>query len=319
MHRMFMKLLENATGVSEFIIAINIDIRGFSSFSKRVESPDVAMFIKRVYMNLIDNYFPNASFFKPTGDGLLIILPYSEKNLEKIARQTIASCLKILIEFGTFCSNDPMINFEIPRKVGIGISRGTACRLVSKNKTLDYSGRVLNLASRLMDLARPTGIVFDAGFGIELLSDNQIKLFAKDSVYIKGIAEEEPIEIYYTKRFTSISPLNKHPLKEIKWKTITDIKTLKQIKDFGPRFVYDLPTEPMDPDNIKVKVKHTGVVRGRKRKEIVSMFDFPNFEYFQEAGRSKVRIEFDSLAKRLEANGVKDSWKIKIEILYPER
>ena len=319
MHRTFRKLLENAIGVSEFIIAINIDIRGFSSFSKEVESPDVAMFIKRVYMKLIDNYFPNASFFKPTGDGLLIILPYSEKNLEKIARQTIASCLKILREFGAFCSNDPMINFEVPRRVGIGISRGTACRLVSRNKKLDYSGRVLNLASRLMDLARPTGIVFDAGFGIELLSDNQIKLFAKDSVYIKGIAEEEPIEIYYTRRFTSISPLNKHPLKEIKWNTITDTKSLKQIKDFGPIFVYDLPTKPMDPDNIKVKVEHPGVVRGRRRKGIAFAFDFPNFEYFREAGKSKVRIDFDSLAERLEENGVKDNWKVEVEIMYPER
>jgi len=319
MHRMFRKLLENATGVSEFIIAINIDIRGFSSFSKRVESPDVAMFIKKVYMKLIDNYFPNASFFKPTGDGLLIIIPYSEENLEDIARQTIASCLKILTEFGALCSNDPMINFEVPRRVGIGISRGTACRLVSKNKTLDYSGRALNLASRLMDLARPTGIVFDAGFGIELLSDNQIKLFAKDSVYIKGIAEKEPIDIYYTKELTRISPLNKHPLKKIKWNTITDTKTLKQIKDFGPRFAYDLPTEPMDPDNIKVKIEHPGVVRGRRRKEIVAMFDFPNFEYFREAAKPKIEIEFGSLAKRLEANGVKDNWEVKIEIMYPER
>ncbi len=170
-----------------------------------------------------------------------------------------------------------------------------------------------------MDLARPTGIVFDAGFGIELLSDKQIKLFAKDSVYIKGIAEKEPIEIYYTKVLTSISPLNKHPLKEIKWNTITDTKTLKQIKDFGPRFVYDLPTEPMDPDNLKVKIEHTGVVRGRRRKEIVAMFDFPNFKYFREARKHKIEIEFDSLTKRLEANGVKDNWEVKIEIMYPER
>jgi len=290
-----------------------------SSFSKEVESPDVAMFIKKVYMKLIDDYFPNASFFKPTGDGLFIIIPYSEENLEDIARQTIAFCLKVLTEFGAFCSNDQMINFEVPRRVGIGISRGTACRLVSKNKTLDYSGRVLNLASRLMDLARPTGIVFDAGFGIELLSDNQIKLFAKDSVYIKGIAEKEPIDIYYTKELTHISLLNKHPLKEIKWNTITDTKTLKQIKDFGPRFVYDLPTKSIDPDNIKVKIKHTGVVRGRRRKEILAEFDFPNFEYFREAGKSKVRIDFESLAKRLEVNGVKDNWEVKIEIMYPER
>ena len=81
MHREFRELLEKATGFSEFVVAINVDIRGFSPFSKTVESPEVAMFIKRVYMKLIDEYFSNASFFKPTGDGLLVILPYTEENL----------------------------------------------------------------------------------------------------------------------------------------------------------------------------------------------------------------------------------------------
>ena len=114
MHRTFRKLLENATGVSEFVIAINLDIRGFSSFSKEVESPDAAIFIKKVYRKLIDDYFPNASFFKPTGDGLLIILPYTENNLQDILRNTINSCFKALTNFGSFCANDPMINFNVP-------------------------------------------------------------------------------------------------------------------------------------------------------------------------------------------------------------
>ncbi|MCJ7692880.1 MAG: hypothetical protein MUO22_05640 [Sedimentisphaerales bacterium] len=72
MHRNLRKLLENAEGVSEFIIAINVDIRGFSEFSLQVESPDAAMYVKRVYIRLVDDYLTGASFFKPTGDGLLL-------------------------------------------------------------------------------------------------------------------------------------------------------------------------------------------------------------------------------------------------------
>lgn len=78
MHREFKELLKDATGMSEYVIAVNLDIRGFSSFSKKVESPDVALFIKKVYSKLLDGYFPNASFFKPTGDGLLLTIPYNE-------------------------------------------------------------------------------------------------------------------------------------------------------------------------------------------------------------------------------------------------
>ena len=319
MHRVFRKLLEDATGLSEFVIVVNLDIRGFSSFSKQVESPDVAMFIKKVYAKLIDDYFPDASFFKSTGDGLLITILYKKEDLQSKAEKTIDSCFRALTDFGAFCTKDPMINFEVPTKLGIGLSRGTACRLVSKEQTLDYSGRVLNLASRLMDFARPTGIVFDAGFDIELLSDEQIKSFAKDTVYIKGIAREEPIEIYYTKELTRIPPLNKQPLDKVKWDSCKQTLTLRQIKDYPERFVYSLETEPLDPTQVKVKVTFPGVVRGRKRKDFESLFDFSNFEYSSEAGKPVVVLDFASLAKRLETSGVKDSWEVNIEITYPSR
>jgi len=208
MHREFRKLLEKATGASELVVAVNVDIRGFSSFSKTVDSLQAALFIKRVYMKLIDEYFSNQSFFKPTGDGLLIIIPYNEENLDEVLNETIISCLKVVVDFSSFCSSDPLINFNVPGKVGIGLSRGSACRLFSEDKTLDYSGSVLNIASRLMDLARPKGIVFDANLGIELLPDKVLTLFEKDDAFIKGVSEGEPIDIYRTKNIR-IPPLNK--------------------------------------------------------------------------------------------------------------
>jgi class 3 adenylate cyclase len=319
MHRRFKELLESADGVSEFIIAVNLDIRGFSSFSKGVESPDVAMFIKRVYKRLLDKYFPDASFFKPTGDGLLLTIPYNERTLQEVTRNTFDSCFKVLRDYGSFCKNDPMINFDIPKKIGIGLSRGTACRLVAKGKTLDYSGRVLNLASRLMDFARPTGIVFDAEFDIKLLSDRQKKLFWRDSIYIKGVAEREPIAIYYTNDLTVISPINKRPLAKIKWAKVVDIKSLKQIKEVGPKFLYDLKTEPANSREIELKVTHPVISKGRKLRGILNHFYFNGFEYFLELGKPVLRVDFDELAERLEESEVKDNWDIELNIIYPER
>jgi class 3 adenylate cyclase len=249
MHREFRELLEKATGASELVVAVNVDIRGFSSFSKTVDSLQAALFIKRVYMKLIDEYFSNRSFFKPTGDGLLIIMPHNEENLDEVLKKTITSCLKVMVDFSSFCSRDPLINFNVPGKVGIGLSRGSACRLFSEDKTLDYSGSVLNIASRLMDLARPMGIVFDANLGIELLPDRVIKLFEKDYAFIKGISEGEPIDIYRTKNIR-IPPLNKQPIGDMKWEVKEDTKKLKQIKDFGPWFAYNLPSKPINLDQI---------------------------------------------------------------------
>ena len=69
MHTIFKESLKNAIGVAKFVIAINIDVRGFSSFSKQVESPESALFIKKIFLKIINKYFNTASFFKSTGDG----------------------------------------------------------------------------------------------------------------------------------------------------------------------------------------------------------------------------------------------------------
>lgn len=319
MHREFRKLLEKAKGCSEHVVAVNVDIRGFSSFSKTVESSDVAMFIKRVYKKLIDKYFPNASFYKPAGDGLLIIVPYTEKSLKQLVTRCVRACFRVLKDFGSFCAKDPMINFEVPKKVGIGLSRGSACCLVSDGKILDYSGRALNLASRLMDLARPSGIVFDANFNIALLPNDLKRLFKKETVYIKGIAELKAMEIYCTKDYTRISQLSKQPIEEIKWNTKKDTLTLKKIRDFEPLFVYELPSKPLDSNKIKVKIDHPAVVRGRHKKGIWTSFSFPHFKYSLEAGKPLVSIEFDELADQLEEYGIKDNWSVEIKIIYPEK
>src|SRR5882724_5082780 len=164
MNQRFVDALVNAQGRSEFVIVVVADIRGFSAFSTVNESPNIAMFIKRFYLQLINKYFMTANFVKATGDGLLMTFPYSETDLPEVSETVITSCLSCLKDFPNICSNDPMINFTIPQEIGFGIARGTACCLYSGDEILDYSGHLLNLASRLNDLARPNGIVIDGAF-----------------------------------------------------------------------------------------------------------------------------------------------------------
>lgn len=318
MHREFRKLLDKATAFSQFIIAVNIDIRDFSTFSLSADSSEAAIFIRKVYKKLIDEYFPGAAFFKPAGDGLLIFIPYLEDNLQVVLNDTIITCSKLMVEFGAFCSNDPMINFEVPQRLGIGLSRGATCKLVSEDKILDYSGKVINLASRLMDLARPSGIVFDAKLGIDLIPEEFVKDLEKDKVYIKGISEREPIEIFHSKD-AQIPSINKRPFDKIKWNSNKDKKKLKQIRDLGPRFHYPIPIDPIDPNLIEVKISYPAIVRGRKQKGVLSFINFANFQYMFDKGKPKVMVQFDALANRLESLGIKDDWEIQIEIIYPEQ
>ena len=156
-------------GSSEFVIAVIIDIRGFSSFAMEVESVQTTAFLKRIYIEMIDRYFGNASFIKPTGDGLLLAFPHDETNLKEVASYVVRSSMACLADFAKLCDGDDMINFNIPDKVGIGISRGTATNVVSHGSTIDYSGRPFNIASRLMDLTRSSGVILDSMFGENLI------------------------------------------------------------------------------------------------------------------------------------------------------
>ena len=213
----FRQHLDDAKGYSEFVIALNLDIRGFSDWSLKVDSAQTALFMKKVYAKLIDRFFMDAAFVKPTGDGLLVIIDFEEGQLAEVIVKTVKDAMTIVKGFDTLCADDAIVNFEVPSDIGIGISRGAASRLASGETTLDYSGRVLNLASRLMDLARPQGVVFDAPLGAELLSPALKSKFRKRSVYLKGIAPRNPVEVFCRPESVKIPRVNRFPIGEPRW------------------------------------------------------------------------------------------------------
>lgn len=318
MHRQLKALLHDAQGASNPVIAINLDVRGFSSFSKLTESADAAMFLRCVYIRLIDGYFSEASFFKPTGDGLLVIYNLTPDTVEQAVSNTVRTCLSILKDFSSFCDNDAMVNFDVPDKIGIGLARGAATSLVSKKKILDYSGRPLNLASRLMDLARPSGVVLDGRFGIEMLDADLAAQFTSETVYVRSLAEKEPIQVHYTSPPTVISPSNKQPLAEIRWHTDRETVTGRELSRRGPRFLHLLSEEPEDRDAIQVRVEYPSVdASGRKESNLVRTHQFRDFSYYESGTERGLNIDIDSLLEYLKSKKVKLNWNIEIIVEYP--
>lgn len=318
MHRLFRKALDDATGISQFVIVVIVDVRGFSAFSKTCESPDVAMFIKRVYMKVIDEYFPFASFYKSTGDGLLLTIPFDEKNLEEMAKKVIASCITCHSEFGTICSGDLMINVEVPQKIGIGVTRGTACCLTSGDIIIDYSGRLLNLTARLTDLARPSGIIIDGAFNINLLDDEQRGIFEEANVYLKGIYEKEPTRIYFTPEFTAIPEYNKQPIAGEKWQEQLDVKPFGELLKLGV-FRYALEKKPASADSVRVKVFHNKMINGEVSQKYRTIHTISEFKYVLEGGRPTILVDCPKLCERLKKEQVKEDMDITISITYIEK
>jgi len=258
MHKEFKRLLENAIGVSEHVIAINLDIRGFSSFCKEVQDWDVANYIKIVYQKILDEYLDIASYYKSTGDGLIIIIPCDRGNVKDRVNYVVKTCLKFVETFSSMCDDEYIINFPKPSKIGIGIARGSICRIsnTEEDKVLDYSGRVLNLASRLMDMARPSGIVIDQSLGQDLLEDELKERFTNSEVYVRGISEKDTITVYYTKKETSIPSEYKTPLSEPKWKEYKDTMSCKEIRSIkAPRIFFYLAEKPSDDDKLYLDIR----------------------------------------------------------------
>lgn len=318
MHRIFRKALDDTAGIAESIIVVMTDVRDFSRFSEGCDSVEVAMFIRRVYIRLIDDYFPFASFYKSTGDGLLLVVPIGGENITEVSRKVVESCINCHSEFGSICSGDPMINFEVPEKIGIGIARGTACRLVSGDKVIDYSGRLLNLTSRLTQLARPSGIVVEGKFGINLLSDEQQGYFEEANVYLDGIAEDEPIQIYFTREFTLIPKRNRQPIAPKRWCHLTDVKPFRDLLKFS-RFRYPLESEAISAEDVKVTITHAKIIKGRVEKDYQTIFDFPEFTYKVEAGKPVVWVDFVKLCELLKLTQVKKNMNVGIDIAYVEK
>jgi class 3 adenylate cyclase len=191
--------LNNAVGVSEYAIIIYADIRGFSDFSDDHESPDVATYIREVFIHMIDEYFDFGTWYKSTGDGLMVTVHFNRENVIDMITKSVANSVRCVEEFPNFSRHNPMITFDTPQNMGIGIARGTTCCLMSEGRILDYSGQLINLTARLQDLARPRGVVIDANFGFNHLSRDLQDLFLPTKAYVRGIAETEPREIYILK------------------------------------------------------------------------------------------------------------------------
>ena len=314
MHREFRKLLAKAKGVSEFPIALNVDIRGFSKWSG--DSAESGLFIKKVYIRLIDEYFQHSSFFKATGDGLMVLFPVDEEDPQAAVRESVRIALDIVKKFPSITSGDSMINFPTPRAVGVGLARGPASRLVSGKKTLDYSGATLNLAARLMDLARPEGVVVDGRFGVDLLTPAVKKRFAEDRVYLRGIAPNTGTDIYFTKDLTTIPESAKKPLDVLIWGSGTVQAPRRNLDEFKGSYFVALDSVPKDPTAITCYVKHDKVTKSGRRVKgqwIRRDLNPDDFRYEASASGPVLIVEMPKVHAHLEKMGGRPSIPVEIK------
>ncbi len=115
LHERLRELLGSARAESCQVVATFLDIRGFSTFSAQGESFDSALYLRSVFTTILSSHFDDAAFFKPTGDGLLLIheLPQNAEAVPGIVSSILSRAVVLVSAFGQITADDFMINFAL--------------------------------------------------------------------------------------------------------------------------------------------------------------------------------------------------------------
>jgi class 3 adenylate cyclase len=317
-HRRFKELLNDAQGDVHLVFVVSVDVRAFSTFSLEVESVEAITYLKKVYARIISDYFPDASFFKSTGDGMLLVYHVDEANLGRQANELARQSRRLVADFPELLHDDPVLNFPMPRQLGIGLARGVAAALTAGDTVLDYSGKVLNLAARLTELARPEGVVIADSFGLHLLDDDLQAELTGDSIYVRSVAEDAAMAVHYDAALTSIPPRNRQSFKEPAWRNLEERHPLQELRARSPHYVIALPSAPLDRDHVCVDfVLPQAGTDGGCHESLGFLVRVLAFDVEQMPGRGwLVRLHMTDILDYVVAQQIEEHWPIRIGITY---
>jgi len=306
--------LTQAEGYSRSVIVVLVDIRGFSSFSKNADSVEVGWFIKKAYSWILTKHFPFADFCKPTGDGLLIIIDYSESNLKSISATITKAAIAATMQFPEAFKDDLVITFPVPPYIAISITRGTACEIRTPSQTIDYCGKIINLASRLLAVCRPKGVILEGSFR-PLIEPSILTTFADNEVFLPGIAESKPIRVL-TSGQVVLPPSCLNPIGEVTWATtVFEKDTLKNVLAKG-NFHYDLPKDYKEHTACELRIGFPSREKGRIQQGIEG-FTETSIVPKLTAGEWKLAVNYPvTLDPIAEVQGIKSNDMISVVLKY---
>ena len=139
-----------------------VDIRGFTSWSEKVDNVGILDEFIGAWYKILRNNFSEPCLIKHLGDGAMIVQEMPEKTTSKLLKTLLSETLKkihkISEDFGKFCKTlSEEEGTKISLSLGWGVAKGPVKRING-----DYIGADINKCSRYCDIARPFGIVIDA-------------------------------------------------------------------------------------------------------------------------------------------------------------
>ena len=206
--------------------------------------------------------------------------------------------------------------------MGIGLTRGSACCIYKEEQIIDYSGKVLNHSSRLMNKARPSGLICDYGSVIGVLKPELLELFGEDAICLRGISEKEPIKILYLKNHVIINDQDRKPLKEPVWNLIEKFYKFGIIKKLPGLFRFLLNKKPLRNEDFLLEVSIPRYINGVRVKGI-STYKYYNLKddeltYSKEGRKHIVTFNMRRYIESIDKSNIPpDDINVRFEIKYP--
>ncbi len=151
---------------------LNIDVRSATKLSNRStrDSLDEAkrlLVLVELFRRETNGCSPN--FVKSTGDGIMCVWHLYSKDRQSTLKNVVELALKLNANLSKDLCNKLQ---DTPLKLGFGLTYGYVAEAKVWEKT-DYFGHTANLAAKLQDSARPSGLVIDGEY-IKTLKESKL-------------------------------------------------------------------------------------------------------------------------------------------------
>jgi hypothetical protein len=160
-----------------------------------------------------------------------------------------------------------------------------------------------------MDLARPAGIVMHASLG-DMIPAELVEFFELSSVYVRGIADNQPVPVYSLKGVTSIPvsatspPSTPRGVVSKKW-TVGEMTNLGQ-------FVVDVSNKVTNSDDVFVRLYTPGSLPGLR-----TYIDVTEFKIRKVADTTEIVSDMKPLKPKAQKHG--DDKIVELEVKYRQQ
>ena len=318
MHRTIEPLIGSAQGTPVRAVVLFVDVRGFSEFCRRHEVDQVVRFVRCFYRWTLDAIGTGCRLWRSTGDGMLIVFTYTtDEEEEKTTIDVVQRSLRACEEFGAAMASNPSLHFRTPSALGIGIARGSSlCLLGTPEYTLDVCGVVVNRAARLLDQARPSGVVVDAGVYATARTTDLAARFVEDSLYLPGVSEDAPVPIAVERERVVIDPSARQP-RGFAWRQVHTFKRarLSDLAQLASPIGCRLSESPPRPTDFVVMAMFPARTSiGQRLENYTNEMDITaHATYESRRGIAEISVAPKALLDALRAATVQDSDPVTLE------